>query len=53
MLGDSKTAEVGSEVGNNICTIKTQSQVSTNKFCILAAGHGTLLADVKSCYTWK
>lgn len=49
MLGDSKTAEVGCEVSNNICKIKTQSQFSTNKFCILAAGHCTLLADVKSC----
>lgn len=43
MLGDSKTAEVGCEVGNTICTIKTQIQVSTNKFCMLAAGHCTLL----------
>lgn len=52
-LGDSKTVEVGCEIGNDICTIKTQSQASTNKFCILAAGHCTLLADVKSCYTWR
>lgn len=51
--GESKTAVVGCEVNNNICTIKTQSQVSTNKFCILAAGHCTLLADVISCYTWR
>lgn len=52
MLGDSKTAEVGCEVGNKICTIKTQSEVS-NKFCILTAGHCTLFADVKSRYTWR
>lgn len=53
MLGDNETAEVGCEVGNNICTIKTQSKVSTNKSCILAAGHCTLLAGVKSCFTWR
>lgn len=28
MLADSKTAEVGSEVGDSICTVKTRSRLN-------------------------